>query len=136
MDGDSTMTVQLWTHCRTATMQAGAAQAYGLIEDAAIAVEGERLAWVGPMSELPQAWRDRSEAAYDCAGALITPGLIDCHTHLLYGGDRAHEFELRLGGASYEDIARAGGGIASTVKATREASEEELLSQSLPRLKA
>jgi len=128
------MTVQLWTHCRAATMQAGAAQPYGLIEDAAIAVEGERLAWVGPMSELPQAWRDRSEALYDCAGALITPGLIDCHTHLLYGGDRAHEFELRLGGASYEDIARAGGGIASTVRATRAATEAELLAQALPRL--
>jgi imidazolonepropionase len=130
------MTVQLWTHCRAATMQAGAAQAYGLVEDAAIAVEGERLAWVGPMSELPQTWRDRSEALYDCAGALITPGLIDCHTHLLYGGDRAHEFELRLGGASYEDIARAGGGIASTVRATRAATEAELLAQALPRLLA
>ena len=74
------------------------------------------------MSELPQTWRDRSEATLRRAGALVTPGLIDCHTHLLYGGDRAEEFELRLDGASYEDIARAGGGIASTVRATRAAS--------------
>lgn len=130
------MTVQLWTHCRAATMQAGAAQPYGLVEDAAVVVEGERLAWVGPMAELPQAWRDRSETQHDCAGALITPGLIDCHTHLVYGGDRAHEFELRLGGASYEDIARAGGGIASTVLATRAATEADLVAQALPRLRA
>lgn len=130
------MTVQLWTHCRAATMLGGAAQPYGLIEDAAIAVEGERLAWVGPMAELPQAWRERGEAQHDCAGALITPGLIDCHTHLVYGGDRAHEFELRLGGASYEDIARAGGGIASTVQATRAATEADLVAQALPRLRA
>jgi len=130
------MTVQLWTHCRAATMQAGAVQPYGLVEDAAVVVDGERLAWVGPAAELPQIWRERSEAQHDCAGALITPGLIDCHTHLIYGGDRAHEFELRLGGASYEDIARAGGGIASTVQATRAATEAELVAQALPRLHA
>jgi imidazolonepropionase len=129
------MTVQLWTHCRAATMQAGA-QPYGLVDDAAVVVDGERLAWVGPMEELPQTWRDRSEARHDCAGALVTPGLIDCHTHLVHGGDRAHEFELRLGGASYEDIARAGGGIASTVLATRAATEAKLVAQALPRLQA
>jgi imidazolonepropionase len=130
------MTVQLWMHCRAATMQGGAAQAYGLVEDAAIVVEGEHLAWVGPRSQLPRSWEERCEQRHDCGGALVTPGLIDCHTHLVYGGDRAHEFELRLGGASYEDIARAGGGIASTVAATRSSSEHELLAQSLPRLRA
>jgi imidazolonepropionase len=117
-------------------MQAGADMPYGWVEDAAIAVQGDRIAWVGPRRELPGALRERSEREHDCGGALVTPGLIDCHTHLVYGGDRAHEFELRLGGASYEDIARAGGGIASTVKATRAASEAELAVQSLPRLQA
>ena len=70
----------------------------------------------------------------DCEGRWITPGLIDCHTHLVYAGDRAHEFELRLDGATYEEIARAGGGIVSTVKATRAASEDELVASALPRL--
>jgi imidazolonepropionase len=130
------MTVQLWTHCRAATMHSGAAQAYGLIEDAAIVVEGADFAWVGPRAQLPRDWEERCEQRHDCGGALVTPGLIDCHTHLVYGGDRAHEFELRLGGASYEDIARAGGGIASTVTATRAASEAELVAQALPRLRA
>lgn len=130
------MTVQLWTHCRAATMRSGTGQAYGLLEDAALVVEGERLAWVGPRQELPRHWEERCEQRHDCGGALITPGLIDCHTHLVYGGDRAHEFELRLGGASYEEIARAGGGIASTVNETRATGEAELLAQSLPRLRA
>ncbi|MBA3774521.1 MAG: imidazolonepropionase [Ramlibacter sp.] len=130
------MTVQLWTDCRAATMKAGAAQPYGLIDDAVVVVEGERLAWIGPASRLPGEWLERSVAQHPCAGALITPGLIDCHTHLVFGGDRAHEFELRLGGASYEDIARAGGGIASTVRATRSASEADLVAQSAPRLRA
>lgn len=135
-DGEPALTVQLWTRCRAATMQAGTAQPYGLIEDAAIVAEGGRLAWVGPREEMPRSLLDRCDKTHDCEGALITPGLIDCHTHLVYGGDRAHEFELRLGGAGYEEIARAGGGIASTVQATRLASEEELLAQSLPRLLA
>jgi len=130
------MSVQLWTDCRAATMQSAAAAEYGLIEDAAIAVEGERIAWVGPHRELPQELAGRCTQRHDCGGALVTPGLIDCHTHLVYGGDRAHEFELRLGGASYEDIARAGGGIISTVEATRAAGETELSAQSLPRLRA
>jgi imidazolonepropionase len=130
------MTVQLWTHCSAATMQSDAAQAYGLIEDAAIVVEGELLAWVGPQSQLPREWDERCEQSHDCGGALVTPGFVDCHTHLVYGGDRAHEFELRLGGASYEDIARAGGGIASTVTATRKATEAQLAEQSLSRLRA
>ena len=128
--------MQLWTGCRAATMQAGAATSYGLVEDAAIAVQGDRIVWIGPRNQLPDELRKVCEQEHDCRGALVTPGLIDCHTHLVYGGDRAHEFELRLGGASYEDIARVGGGIASTVKATRAASEADLSAQSLPRLQA
>jgi imidazolonepropionase len=130
------MTVQLWTHCDVATLQAGQAAPYGLIRDAALAVENGKIAWVGPRSELPAALAARITHEHDASGALITPGLIDCHTHLVYGGDRAQEFELRLQGASYEDIARAGGGIASTVTATRAASEAELEAQSRKRLLA
>ena len=130
------MSLELWTHCRAATMQAGGPEPYGLVEDAALVVEGEQLAWIGARSVLPAALAARVERSHDAGGALVTPGLIDCHTHLVYGGDRAHEFELRLNGASYEDIARAGGGIASTVAATRAAPEDELLAQSRPRLRA
>lgn len=130
------MTVQLWVHCDIATLQAGHAQPYGLIADAALAVEDGEIAWAGPRSELPAALAARVAREHDAGGALITPGLIDCHTHLVYGGDRAQEFELRLQGVSYEDIARAGGGIASTVKATRAASEAELETPSRTRLLA
>jgi imidazolonepropionase len=130
------MSLKLWTNCRVATMQADAPQPYGLIEDAALAVEGTRVHWVGAASQLPADVRGRCVEEHDAQGALITPGLIDCHTHLVYGGDRALEFELRLQGASYEDIARRGGGIASTVQATRRATPEELLRQSGTRLKA
>ncbi len=84
------------------------------------------------MSELPTGWDAADRIALD--GRWITPGLIDCHTHLVYAGDRAHEFELRLAGASYEEIARAGGGIVSTVQATRAASEDDLVAATLPRL--
>ena len=129
------MSLQLWTHCRVATMVPGAAQAYGLIDDAALVVDGDTLAWVGPIAELPAEWRARCTVQHDAGGALITPGLIDCHTHLVYGGDRANEFEMRLNGASYEEIARAGGGIASTVQATRNATAAELLASSARRLK-
>ena len=127
--------LQLWQHCNVATLQANAAQPYGLIEDAALVLDGPNLAWVGPRAELPAGLFADCGVQHDAGGALITPGLIDCHTHLVYGGDRAHEFELRLNGASYEDIARAGGGIASTVKATRAASAEELQAQSAVRLR-
>jgi imidazolonepropionase len=130
------MSLEIWSNCRVATMQAAAAAPYGLVEDAAIAVEGDVIAWVGPARELPAGMQDRCTRRHDAGGALVTPGLIDCHTHLVYGGDRAAEFELRLNGASYEDIARAGGGIASTVKATRAASEQELTEQSQRRLDA
>ena len=128
------MSLQLWTNCRAATLQAGAPQPYGLIDDAALVVDGEMLAWVGPRAALPAAVLTQCALQHDAGGALVTPGLIDCHTHLVYGGDRAHEFELRLNGARYEDIARAGGGIASTVQATRAASTAELLAQSSVRL--
>lgn len=129
------MSLSLWTGCTVATLQEGAG-AYGLVEDAALVADGSVIAWVGPRSALPAALQERCTQRHDCGGALITPGLVDCHTHLVYGGDRAHEFELRLQGASYEEIARAGGGIASTVKATRAASEEELRSQAQVRLQA
>lgn len=130
------MTVQLWRHCRVATLQPSHPAPYGLVEDAALVLEGGRIAWVGPRRELPAELAARCTHEHDAGGALVTPGLIDCHTHLVYGGDRAHEFELRLQGASYEDVARAGGGINSTVKATRAATEPELEAQSLKRLRA
>lgn len=128
------MTTQVWTNARVATMADDAGVPYGLVDDAALAVEDGRIAWVGPRRELPAALQTGAEE-HDAQGALITPGLIDCHTHLVYGGDRAREFEARLNGATYEEIARAGGGIVSTVKATREASEDELLAQSRRRLR-
>ena len=118
----------LLTHATLATMTAG----YGLIADAAVAVAGDRIAWAGPMAELPADYRGLPE--HDCGGRLLTPGLIDCHTHAVFGGHRAVEFELRLKGASYEEVARAGGGILSTVTATRSAPEDELLAKALPRV--
>ena len=127
------MSISLLRHARVATMASGG-EPYGLLEDAAIVVDGERIAWVGADDTLPSTLRPTEER--DVHGALITPGLIDCHTHLVYGGHRAHEFELRLQGASYEDIAKAGGGIRSTVAATRGASDEELLSSASARARA
>jgi imidazolonepropionase len=107
--------------------------ACGAIRDGALAVSDGRIAWVGARRDLPPALSAREEI--DGRGGWLTPGLIDCHTHLVYAGNRAREFERRLAGASYEDIAREGGGIQATVRATRAASEEELLRQSEPRLK-
>jgi imidazolonepropionase len=118
----------LLTHATLATMNAG----YGLIPDAAVALDGDRIAWAGPMSDLPATYRTLPD--HDCAGRLVTPGLIDCHTHAVFAGHRAIEFELRLKGASYEEIARAGGGILSTVSATRSATEDQLLASALPRI--
>ncbi len=112
------------------------AQPFGLIEDGALALHDGRIAWVGARRELPGAPHELAAEVERLDGALLTPGLIDCHTHLVFGGDRAQEFDLRLNGASYEDIARAGGGIASTVGATRQADEAALLAQSLPRARA
>lgn len=131
-----TSTSTVWLNCKAATLQLGAAQPYGLIDDAALVVSGGLLQWVGPRSNLPLGTQANSTQTVDARGALITPGLIDCHTHLVYGGNRAGEFEQRLNGTSYEDIARAGGGIVSTVTATRAATELELEAQSTPRLQA
>jgi imidazolonepropionase len=103
---------------------------YGFMTNAAIACKGDKIVWIGPASTLPDlASAPLAYETHDVDGALVTPGLIDCHTHLVFGGNRAQEFDLRLNGASYEDIARAGGGIVSTVRATRDASEEALLKQ-------
>jgi imidazolonepropionase len=107
---------------------------YGLIDRAALLMEGGLISWAGPSSGQPRA--GRGTRVIDAGGRLATPGLIDCHTHLVYGGSRADEFEMRLKGASYADIARAGGGILSTVRATRAASEKELVAEALPRLDA
>ncbi len=108
------------------------AEPYGLVEDAAIAIAGSKIAWVGPRADLPRAFRHQPTESL--GNRLVTPGLIDCHTHIVHGGDRAREFEMRLEGASYEDIARAGGGIVSTVTATRAASEADLLADALRRV--
>ncbi|ARP84578.1 imidazolonepropionase [Bordetella genomosp. 8] len=114
---------------------------YGIRDDAdAIAIQGGRIAWIGPAADAPAgAWTDPAGhpgRLIDAEGAWVMPGLIDCHTHLIYAGSRASEFEMRLNGASYEDIARAGGGIVSTVRATRQAGEDGLIAQALPRLRA
>ena len=117
----------LLTGITAATMTGG----YGLIPDAALLIEGDRIAWTGPRSDAP-----KGHETLDFKGRLATPGLIDAHTHIVFAGNRAAEFERRLQGASYEEIARAGGGILSTVTATRAATEDDLIAQSLPRLDA
>ncbi|MDZ7908856.1 MAG: imidazolonepropionase [Gemmobacter sp.] len=103
----------------------------GIVPDAAIAIADGRIVWAGPAADLPAA--HQGQAPQSLGGRLVTPGLIDCHTHLVYGGDRAREFDMRLNGAGYEEIARAGGGILSTVRATRTATEEQLLASALIR---
>src|ERR1700722_9101633 len=118
-----------------ATMVPGGAP-YGIIRDAALAIQGERIAWLGPASVASQLAAERGIQVYDAAGLCITPGLIDCHTHLVYGGNRASEFEQRLLGVSYEQLARAGGGIQSTVRATRAASDEMLAASAETRLRS
>jgi imidazolonepropionase len=125
----------VWTNVHLATMDgaAGTADSYGTIRDGALAVRDGRIAWVGPRRDLPSGWR--AETEHDARGAWLTPGLIDCHTHLVHAGNRADEFEMRLAGTSYEAIAKAGGGIASTVRATRAASEDELVAQGALRLR-
>ena len=126
---------RLITDCRIATMapvsMGGGGVPYGAIEDAAMVIDKGRIVWVGPRADLPAveaAETDRLD------GRWVTPGLIDCHTHLVFGGDRSGEFEQRLGGATYEEIARAGGGIVSTVAATRAAAEDSLYASALTRL--
>ncbi|MDI9818153.1 MULTISPECIES: imidazolonepropionase [unclassified Legionella] len=106
------------------------------LERQAIAIAHGQIVWCGPMDDLPHDYEQRVIAIHDCTDQLITPGLIDCHTHLVYAGNRADEFQQRLEGKTYTEIARSGGGILSTVQKTREASEEELLEQSLPRILA
>lgn len=123
---------RLLVDCRAATMVPGRA-AYGAIEDAAIAISQGRIAWIGPASELPSINAAVTERLH---GRWVTPGLIDCHTHLVFGGNRAPEFEARLKGASYQEIAQAGGGILSTVRATRAASLEALVDSAAERLRA
>jgi len=126
------MTKTLWRNARLTTLVGETP--WGLIERGALVVEGERISWVGPESQMRAGLAVDHER--DLAGAVVTPGLIDCHTHLVYGGDRSHEFELRLAGASYEQIARAGGGIRSTVAATRAADNQTLLETARRRARA
>ena len=128
------MTVDsVWKNCRLVTLAPGR-PGLGLIDKGLVAADGGKIVFAGPAADAPTGL-DAGHTV-DCAGRWITPGLIDCHTHLVHGGDRAEEFELRLAGASYEELSRRGGGIASTVTATRTASEDQLVAQALPRLDA
>jgi imidazolonepropionase len=131
MSGETPTCDRLWAQARLATMSPAIDAPYGAIEDGVVAARDGRIVYAGPRSEAPAF---RAAEMIDCGGRWITPGLIDCHTHLVYGGDRAHEFELRLQGASYEEIARSGGGILSSVKATRAANEDELFATADRRL--
>ena len=127
------MSRELLTNAALATMEHGG-RPYGLVDEGAVALDDGRIAWCGPADAIPDdcaAWPRR-----DLGGRLVTPALIDCHTHIVYGGDRTREFEMRLEGASYEDIARAGGGIFSTVEATRKTDADALLAAALPRVDA
>jgi imidazolonepropionase len=120
---------RLWKDARLATLAGDSG--LGVVEDGVVACTDGRIVFAGAAADAPQF---EAAESIDCDGRWITPGLIDCHTHLIHGGDRAREFELRLAGASYEEIARAGGGILSTMRATRAASEDELIASALPRL--
>ncbi|ARC37426.1 imidazolonepropionase [Paracoccus yeei] len=123
--------MQLLTHAAIATMN-DETGGYGLIPQASLVVEDDRISWVGPETDLPERYAGASRR--DLGGRLVTPGLIDCHTHIVFGGDRSREFEMRLEGAGYEEIARAGGGILSSVRATRDADEASLLKSALRRV--
>jgi imidazolonepropionase len=120
----------VWTHARLATM---AGDGLGIVEHGMVAAREGRILYAGPMEQAPAF---EADDATDCQHRWITPGLIDCHTHLIHGGNRAGEFEMRLAGATYEEIARKGGGIVSTMHATRAASEDDLVAGALPRLDA
>ncbi len=122
----------VWTHLHLAPEALGAGAP--ALRDAALVVEAGEVRWVGPRAQLPASAADRPR--HDGGGAQLTPGLVDCHTHLVYGGQRANEFAMRLAGATYEEVARAGGGIVSSVRATREADEDTLFMQAAPRLQA
>ncbi|PTE12509.1 imidazolonepropionase [Mesorhizobium helmanticense] len=126
--------LRLWRNARLGTMTDRAA-GLGIVEKGAVVARDGLIAYAGPETEMPSSLGQGAETI-DCEGRWITPGLIDCHTHLVHAGNRANEFEMRLAGATYEEVARAGGGIASSVKALRAASEDELVAQSLPRLDA
>jgi imidazolonepropionase len=128
-----TLVDRIWHRCRLATLSPSR-QGLGLVDDGLVAASDGRIVYAGSAAEAPSSLDTKERI--DCGGRWITPGLIDCHTHLVYGGNRAQEFEQRLAGASYEEIARAGGGIVSTVRATRQANVEELVGASLPRLDA
>lgn len=121
----------IWLNARLATLNP-ARPGLGVVENGAVAAADDRIAFVGAIGDLPTGWDACERVTLD--GRWITPGLIDCHTHIVHGGDRALEFEMRLAGKSYEEIARHGGGIFSTVRATRQASEDELVTSALPRL--
>jgi imidazolonepropionase len=123
--------VQVLCNARLATL---AFDDYGLIDAGTVVIDGDRIQWAGPEADLPVEYADAPRD--DIGGRLITPGLVDCHTHLVHGGNRAREFEMRLQGASYEEVARAGGGIVSTVTATRTADLDALIASALPRLDA
>lgn len=120
----------LWHNARLATLTG---PGLGVVEGGVVAAQGGRIVYAGPQADAPSL---NAAKQIDCGGRWITPGLVDCHTHLVYAGDRAREFEMRLAGASYEEIAKAGGGIVSTVKATRAASQDALVAAALPRLDA
>ncbi|MER8433303.1 imidazolonepropionase [Mesorhizobium caraganae] len=124
--------LHLWRNARLATM---AEAGLGIVEKGAIATRDGVIVYAGPEADMPSALSQGAEVT-DCEGRWITPGLIDCHTHLVHAGNRANEFEMRLAGATYEEVARAGGGIVSSVKSLRAASEDELVAQTLPRLDA
>lgn len=132
--GAAASAITLWTNARLATLVEGA-EGLGAIEKGAIAARDGVIVYVGPEVDLPSGMR-AGAALVDCGGRWITPALIDCHTHLVFGGDRAMEFEMRLAGATYEEVARAGGGIVSSVKATNGLSVEGLVEATLPRLDA
>jgi imidazolonepropionase len=133
-DDTAKQQLRVWRNARLMTLAAGTS-GLGVVERGLVASADGRILYAGPERDAP-AIIAAAEETHNCEGRWITPGLIDCHTHLVFMGDRAHEFELRLAGASYEEIARAGGGILSSVKAVRVASEDDLVRQSLPRLDA
>jgi len=125
--------MQVLANARIVKVAAGTG-GYDLIDDGALAISGDRIAWVGAARDLPEEFS--SAPRRDLGGRIVTPGLIDCHTHIVFGGDRAREFEMRLEGAGYEEIARAGGGIVSSVRATRAANEAALVAAALARVDA